>query len=463
MATIPTAPAPATATESHATQWLAQFVATSHWEDIPAPVRHEAKRAILNIVGCILGGCRDNVTERALAVFDTFSGVREATVIGRSERLDVLSAAFVNAVSSNVLDFDDTHPRTVIHPTAPVAPALLALSERQRVTGAQLLHAFILGVEVECRIGNAVSPWHYKHGFHITSTCGVFGSAAASAKLLGLDAQHTTWALGHAATQASGLVESISAMSKSTNTGSAARNGMFAAFLAERGFDAAEHAIEGQFGFLHVMCERPNLAEITKTPGISWELMQNAYKPYPTGVVLHPVIDACLELRSRHAIAADQIERIEVTGHPLLRDRTDRPAPILGREGRLSVQHSCAVAFLYGAAGMRQFTDSCVNELRVIALREKVILKEDATVPAESAYVSVRMLDGAVFTEHVLHMRGSTQRPLSDADLEAKFRDNVSRGASHVEVDRLIDALWSCEHTDDVGQLMKLTAPVVSL
>ena len=457
MATFPNS------TEHHATQWLAQFVAGSHWEDIPAPVRHEAKRAILNIVGCILGGCRDDATERALAVFDTFSGVREATVIGRVERLDVLSAAFVNAVSSNALDFDDTHPRTVIHPTAPVAPALLALSERQRTTGAQLLHAFILGVEVECRIGNAISPSHYKHGFHITSTCGVLGSAAASAKLLGLDAQHTTWALGHAATQASGLVESITAMSKSTNTGGAARNGMFAAFLAERGFDAAEHALEGQFGFLKVMCERPNLAEITKTLGISWELMQNAYKPYPTGVVLHPVIDACLELRRRHAISADQIERIEVTGHPLLRDRTDRPTPVLGREGRLSVQHSCAVAFLYGAAGMLQFTDSCVNESRVIAIREKVQLNEDTSVPAESAYVSVRMMDGAVLTEHVPHMRGSAQRPLSDSDLEAKFRENVSRGASHVGVNRLIDALWSCEQTDDVGQIMKLTTPEVSL
>jgi 2-methylcitrate dehydratase PrpD len=112
---------------------------------------------------------------------------------------------------------------------------------------------------------------------------------------------------------------------------------------------------------------------------------------------------------------------------------------------------------------MRQFTDSCINESRVIAIREKVQLKEDASVPAESAYVSVRMMDGAVFTEHVLHMRGSVQRPLSDTDLEAKFRENVSWGASHVEVDRLIDALWSCEQTDDVGQLMKLTAPDVSL
>ena len=447
-----------TLTEQQVTKWLAQFVANSQWQDIPPSVRHEAKRAIFNNIGCILGGCRDDVTGRALAVFDTFSGVREATVIGRSERLDVLSAAYINAVSSNVLDFDDTHPRTVIHPTAPVAPALLALAERQRVNGAQLLHAFILGVEVECRIGNSVSPWHYKHGFHITSTCGVFGSAAATAKLLGLNATQITWALGNAATQASGLIESITSMSKSINTGSAARNGMLSAFLAERGFQAPEGVIEGRFGFANVMCENPDFSEITKRLGETWELMQNAYKPYPTGVVLHPVIDACLELRDRHSINADCIDHIEVTGHPLLCDRADRPAPKLGREAKLSVHHACAVAFTHGAAGLRQFSDACVNDPAVIALREKVVLKEDSAISVESACVSVRMQGGVVHSEHLLHMRGSAQRPMTDADLEAKFRDNVISGGSQVDPDSLIDAIWACELSDDIGKILKLTA-----
>ena len=443
--------------EHNVTQRLAQFVVESLWEDIPPPVRHEARRAILNNIGCSLGSCRDDVTGRVLGVLDTFCGLREATVIGRSERLDVLSAAYINAVTSNLVDFDDTHLRTVIHPTAPVAPALLAMAERRRVTGAQVLHAFILGVEVECRIGNSVSPWHYGHGFHITSTCGVFGSAAATAKLLCLDARRTAWALGNAATQASGLVESLTAMSKSINIGSAARNGMMAALLAERGFDAAESAIEGRFGFAQVMGEKPNLGEITERLGETWELMQNAYKPYPTGVVLHPVIDACLELRERHSIASGGIERIEVTGHPLLRVRADRPAPSIGREAKLSVHHCCAVAFIHGAAGGRQFTDACVNEPAVLALRGKVALEEDAAVPVESAYVRVRMQSGEVYTEHVPHMRGSVARPMSDADLEAKFRDNAEIGASRVEPDRLIDAIWACERIDDVGQLMRMT------
>src|SRR5262245_54312748 len=139
---------------------LAQFSAESRWEDIPAPVRHEAKRSLLDWLGCALGGCRDEAVERVLAALAAFSGPPEATVIGRGERLDILHAALVNAISSNILDFDDTHLRTVIHPSSPVASALLAFAEHRRTDGAQFLHAFVLGVEAECRIGSAISPGH---------------------------------------------------------------------------------------------------------------------------------------------------------------------------------------------------------------------------------------------------------------------------------------------------------------
>src|SRR5262249_51399232 len=156
---------------------------------------HAAKRSILNLFGTALGGSGDSAVKGVLAVLDRFSGPREATVIGHATRLDMLSAAFVNAASGNVFDFDDTHQLTIIHPTAPVAPALFALAETHAMTGEQLLHAFVLGVEVECRLGNAVSPWHYKRGWHITSTCGVFGAATATAKVLGLDAERTLWTI----------------------------------------------------------------------------------------------------------------------------------------------------------------------------------------------------------------------------------------------------------------------------
>ena len=178
---------------------LADFLVSARWEDVPQEVRHAAKRSILNVFGTALGGSRDAAVAGSLSVLDRFSGSRDASVIGRAEKLDMLSAAFVNAASGNVFDFDDTHHPTIIHPSAPVAPQLFALAESRAISGTSLLHAFILGVEVECRLGNAVSPWHYKRGWHITSTCGVFGAAAAVAKVLAFDRERTGWALGNAA------------------------------------------------------------------------------------------------------------------------------------------------------------------------------------------------------------------------------------------------------------------------
>ncbi len=174
---------------------LGQFVAETRWEAMPAALRHESKRSMLNSIGCAMGVALTPPIDMAMRVLTSVSGAERVSVIGRAERLDLLGAAFINAVAANLLDYDDTHLPTVIHPTAPVAPAVLALAEQRGLSGAAMLHAFILGTEIECRIGNAVSPGHYARGWHITSTCGVFGSAVASAKLLGLDARRTAHAI----------------------------------------------------------------------------------------------------------------------------------------------------------------------------------------------------------------------------------------------------------------------------
>ena len=167
------------------TQNLARFVVETKWEDIPERARHEAKRALLNFFAVAIAGCRTEPVELALKTLAEFSGGKQATILGRTERIDALGAAFLNAAGANVFDYCDTHLPTVVHPTAPLAPALLSLAELRRVTGPELLLAFVLGFEIECRVGGAVSPGHYPKGWHITSTCGVFGAAAGAAKLLG--------------------------------------------------------------------------------------------------------------------------------------------------------------------------------------------------------------------------------------------------------------------------------------
>jgi 2-methylcitrate dehydratase PrpD len=421
-------------------------------------MRHEAKRSLVNFFATALGGCRNEAMEILLAALAHCFGPPQATIIGRSERTDALTATFFNAVSSNVLDFDDTHLRTVIHPTAPVAPGLFALAERRPIAGAALLHAFVLGVEVECRIGNALSPGHYRRGWHITATCGVLGAAAAAGKLLGLDAQRMAWALGAAATQSSGLVENLGTMSKSVGVGNSARNGLAAALYAERGLSGPDQPLEGPRGLAAVMGEGVDLSSVTHGLGDTWELMQNAYKPYPCGVVLHPVIDACLELRPQVGDVA-RIERIMVRGHPLLRERADRPAVTTGREAQVSLQHSVAVAFLTGAAGVKEYSDACVNDPAVLALRSKVTAEDDASIPADAAVVSLRTTTGDLLSAHIAHARGSLARPLSDRELEAKFRDLAAYGAPSIDAGRLIEALWAIDQTNSAGDVMKMALP----
>jgi 2-methylcitrate dehydratase PrpD len=437
------------------TERLARFLVTHRPEDVPERVRHEAKRSLVNFFATALGGCRNEAVEILMAALADCFGPPHATVIGRSERTDALTATFLNSVSSNVLDFDDTHLRTVIHPTAPVAPGLFALAERRPISGAALLHAFVLGVEVECRMGNALSPGHYRRGWHITATCGVLGSAAAAGKLLGLDARLMGWALGTAATQSSGLVENLGTMSKSVGVGNSARNGLTAALLAEAGLSGPDRPLEGSRGLAAVMGEGEDLASVVDGLGQSWELMQNAYKPYPNGVVLHPVVDACLELLPQVGDVG-RIERVMVKGHPLLRERTDRPNVTTGREAQVSLQHSVAVAFLYGAAGVKEYNDTCVNDPAVLALRSKVTAEDDASIPPDGAVVSLRTTSGDLLSAHIAHARGSLARPLSDGELEAKCRDLARYGAPGVDAERLIEALWAIDQTNDAGQIMKM-------
>lgn len=431
----------------------------SRWEDLPEQVRHEARRSLLNFFGTALGGCRDGATQRAVQVLSLFAGKPEASVIGRSEKLDILGAAFINAVSGNVFDFDDNHHNTIIHPTAPVAPALLALAERQPITGTALLHAFVLGVEVECRLGNAISPGHYKRGWHITSTCGIFGAAAAVAKILGLDADRTVWAIGNASAQSAGLVETLGTMAKSISVGNAARGGILAALLAETGFTAPDEPIAGARGFAQVMGNAPNFAAVTEGLGETWEILANSHKPYPCGVVLNPVIDACFELRARPELSLDRIAHIRVEGHPLLRERTDRPNVTTGREAQVSAQHSVAAVLIHGAASVVQYGDACVNSPDVLALRRKVEVIEAPDIPVEAARVTIALDSGEMLTALVENARGTPKRPLTDAEIEAKVRDLARHGCPDCDPSPLIDAIWSLDRAKDAGAFMALARP----
>lgn len=439
------------------TQNLARFVVAARWDDIPDTVRHAAKRALLNVFAVALAGCRAGPVEMALQSLAEFSERRQATIIGRSERMDSLSAAFLNAASANAFDFDDTHIPTVIHPTAPVAPALFALAERRPVSGAELLLAFILGVELACRIGRAISPGHYTKGWHITATCGVFGAAAGAGTLLGLDERRMIWALGNAATQSCGLCECLGWPAKSIGVGNAARNGLWSALLAEKGFEGPPEPIAGVQGFLNAMAEPPDWAALTDGLGETWELAQNAIKPYPCGFVIHPFLDVVLDWRRQHP--DDAIERVVLRGNPLLSDRTDRPDISTGAESQVSVQHAVAAALVLGQAGLAQFTDGCARDPAVVAMRRRIAVVRDPAVATIAAQVELCTADGRTHRLSTPAARGSPANPMSDRDVEEKLRTVVGSWQPGYDVAPLIAAIWALDRSDDAARMLALTVP----
>src|SRR5688572_17141854 len=284
------------------TRTLAKFLVMHKATELPEVVRREGARSLLNWVACAVGASRHATVKRALAALYDLSGPREATLLGRRERVDIFQAAMLNGATSHTFDFDDTHIKTVIHPSAPVLPAILALAERQHVSGRDFLHAYVLGVETECRIGLSIFPDHYDTGWHITATAGVFGAAAAAGRLLKLNEQQMVWALGTAATHACGIRETFGSMAKPLHPGIAARNGLLSALLAKKNFTSAEQGIEGRRGFAAVLSSKFDPLAITRGLGETWEIAANSYKPYACGVVIHPAIDGCIQLRNQHQL-----------------------------------------------------------------------------------------------------------------------------------------------------------------
>ncbi|MBL4720238.1 MAG: MmgE/PrpD family protein [Alphaproteobacteria bacterium] len=441
---------------SATTLGLATFARDTQWNDIPETVRHEGRRSLLNIFATALAGSGEPAIDKSLAALGSYASNAQCGMIGRRERGDMLLAAFVNAMSANIFDFDDTHPNTIIHPTAPVAPALFAYAETTPVDGQSLLRAFILGAEIECRIGNSVSPSHYGRGWHITSTCGVFGAAMAIGVLKGFNLETFAWALGNAAVQAAGMVEALGTMSKSISVGNAARNGITSALLAAEGFSGPAAPLDGERGFVTVYSDTPKPEALFDGLGEVWEIGKNTYKPYPVGVVLNPVMEACLDLHQSGAFKIEDVREIELTGHPLLRQRADRPDVSTGRESQVSAQHAIAIALRRGRAGLLEFNDEAVAETARDGIRPNLKFIDDESYDIESVGIRITTNSGEVHTRDIVDTRGGFKNPMTDRDIEKKLVALAEYGGFNRDVQPLVDAIWSIDSSTDAAEIMKL-------
>ena len=444
--------------ETHA---LASYVVNSRPEDIPADVWHEAKRALVNYVGCALGGSHEPAVDIALRALTPYAGAASAVVLGRTERLDPLFASLMNGLSAHVHDYDDTTPKNYGHLTAPAASALFAYASVHPVSGRDFIHAFVLGFEASSRVANAVYPAHYDVGWHMTGTAGVFGAAASIGKLLGLNVPQMVWALGLAATQAAGLREMFGSMGKPFHPGRSAQNGYTAALLAQAGFSAGVHGIEGPRGFAAVLAARSDLSHITARLGEDFDLRANTYKPFPCGIVNHPTIEGAIHLHDAHQIEGSHITAVNLRVAPLVLDLCNKQHISTGLEGRFSVYHGAAVGLVRGMARLQEYTDATVNDPVIRRVREMAIAEGDTTVTEDQARVTVTLRNGETHEHFVAQSLGNVHRPLSDRQLDQKFCDQALLVLPETEVDALLEQCWRMDALDSLAPLLAAAAPRV--
>ncbi|KAJ5104572.1 hypothetical protein NUU61_001919 [Penicillium alfredii] len=402
-----------------ATQALANWSSSLEYNALSAEIIHVAVRSFYNWTGCVVGGSAHPAITIARSALARFSGPPTSRLLGSEGSIDAdaIHAALFNGIASHVHDYDDTHLDTIIHPT----------------DGAHRLSAPGHG---RCKVGRAVWPEHYDVGWHITSTTGSIGAAVAVSKLLGSSAPQTAHSIGLAATQVTGLREMFGSHTKSFHPGRAAQNGLLAAILSGEGYTSSAQVLEAKRGWANVVSSAQRLdAEVASlAPAGRWEIAQNAFKPFPCGIVVHPVIDGCVwlhgELRRQGLLLSEgeyEIQEVRVTVHPLVLELTGKTAPRNGLEAKFSVYHGGAVGLLLGRAAPAQYEDAVVVDERVVRLRERIHATAGENLRPEECHlaVSVQRSDGSttVIEKHVDHAMGSVERPMADVQLTDKFVD----------------------------------------
>ena len=443
--------------ESEVTDRLARHVLACRPDDLPASVRREAGRAFLNILGCAIGGARHAAVDIADEALAEMTGRGQATLLGRGRKADVLHAALINCLASSVHTYDDTHAQALVHPSGPVFAAVLALSERMVVSGRDLLTAFALGVEINCRLSKAISvaPARGPVAWSQTGiTCAV-GAALAAGKLLGLDLRRMCSAVGIAASQAAGMRSLHGTMCTPLMPAHAAQAGLRAALLAARGFTGGTASLEKRNGYLDVFCEQAHLPALIGGLGREFEILHNTYKPYPCGIVIHPIVDACLQLRRDHGFDAAHIGRVDIQASAAAMALCNRPGPVDEFEAHVSLQHWCAAVLIRGVSGVEVLSDAVLHDPAIMALQNRIVAMEDPDCGADAAAVTLRLNDGRTHMGSVDHCIGSAGNPMTDAQLEAKFTALGDPVVGAVRCRELIALCHDLDRLADAGAIAR--------
>jgi 2-methylcitrate dehydratase PrpD len=437
------------------TKILCARLANAKFSDLSAAAKHQARRGLLDWIGCALAGSGHKTISTLLEVLAEVSGRPQATVLGRRLRLGLRDAPLANGQMGHVLDFDDTHMGgVVLHASSPILAALFALAERRPVSGADFMLAYAVGFEAGVRTGWS-APGHHKGGWHLTGTLGTIAAGVAGGKLLKLDPQRLTYAMGIAATQAAGMQQNRGTMCKSFHAGKSAANGVLAALLAERGFDSTQEIIEGKKGFSRIYSDVAAPEQLNARLDQGWLIETNGHKPYACGVVLHPLIDAVIAIRNRDRIDPAAVSQISLRVHPFVLSITDVVDPSTGLQSKFSTLHSAAVALVDGAAGIAQYSDERARDPLVARLRGKVKAVADESLGKDEAYAAI--VTGKTRHEmHIPHASGTAENPMSDLAIEAKYLANATPVIGPERAERARDLVWALDKQLDMRDLIGL-------
>ena len=431
----------------------------------PAGARARAATAVLDTVGVILAGVSEPAS-RIVRELVAAEGGDACGVFGTAVRASMSGAALANGTAAHALDYDDMCFVSLAHPSAPLVPAVLAAAEAERLTGRAVLDAYVVGFEIEARLGRLMNPRHYQRGWHCTSTLGTIGAAAAVSRLLGLNARAAGHALAIAASEASGLKENFGTMVKPLHAGLAARNGVLAALLARGGMTASDRALDGPQGLLHAMdSEGTALADAIGDLGARWEILETGItvKLYPSCAGTHPSLDAILDLRRREKFTANDVERIDIDVDSIVPTILIYDRPTTGLEGKFSLPFCAAAAVTFGRVGMDTFDAASLANREVTNLLARVAMRVDPALdhgapPLTHARVHVTLRDGRVLSQEAQGARGYPEQPATDAELDAKFMACASRALPDIEAKRALELLRSIDSLEDVRALVAAAA-----
>src|SRR5882762_6756510 len=457
------------------TEYVGRFVASTRYEDIPPDVIELGKKSILDGLGLALAGSRaetGTICREYLKNIGVCGG--KAIIAGSTLKTSPRFAAFVNGVSIHADDFDDTQLsaakdrvyRLLVHPTVPVLPAILALSAQRNISGKELMLSYHVGVEVECKIAEAISPRHYQDGFHSTGTCGAFGSAAASAKLVGFDQSKILNTFGLVASQSGGLRENFGTMTKPFQAGHAAESGILSAELVALGWTAAEQILEADRGFFHAFGGSYDPAAIMDRLGEPWMFASPgiSLKPYPSGSLSHPAMTELARLIEIHKLQAVQVEKLDVGANHQMTTTLLHHRPKTGLEAKFSMEFCMAILLLRGKAGLGEFSDKVVQGSDVQEMIGRVNFFVDPEAESTgydkmTSLLKIHLNDGRVITGRADFGKGSPANPMTFEEAAAKFRGCAEFADwPSVKTEKIIPFVRALDTAPDVSALSPLLA-----